>query len=141
MGEATPAVTAHHLTSNQGLNIPIAPAQAPPAGSTLTLLADYKPDAQGQATGAEAVFTPFGAADSATLAPANAGFLDGMQAVASHYGVTVIVDVTSAPTQPVTADFSGTDPLVPLNSMAAPAGFTVRKVSNGTYYVAGSKLP
>ena len=135
LSEATPAVIGHHLTSNQGLQIPIAPAQTPPAGSTLDLLAQYKPDATNQPTGAEVVFTPFGAADPATAAPVNTGFLDGMQAVASHYGVTVIVDVSSASTQPVTADFSSADPNVPLAAMAAPAGYTVRKTADSTYYV------
>ena len=139
LGDATPAVSAQHLTNHQGLQIPIAPVDAPPDGSTLNLLAQYKPDAAGQATGAEAVFTPFGAADSATLAPVNADFLDGMQAVASHYGVTVIVDVSASPTQAVTADFSGSDPLVPLKAMAATAGYTVQKTASDTYYVSAGK--
>ena len=135
LGDATPAVTGQHLTNHQGLQIPIAPVDAPPAGSTLNLLAEYKPDAANQPTGAEAVFTPFGAADPATAAPANADFLDGMQAVAAHYGATVIVDVSSAPTLPVTADFSGPDPAVPLADMANAAGYTVRKTGSNTYYV------
>ena len=135
LSEATPAVTGQHLTNHQGLQIPIAPVQPPPAGSTLNLLAQYKPDSASQPAVAEAVFTPFGTADPATPAPAGAGFLDGVQAVASHYGVTVIVDVTSAPTQPVTADFSGTDPAVPLADMANSAGYTVRKTGDNTYYV------
>ena len=135
LSEATPAVTGQHLTNHQGLQIPIAPVDAPPAGSTLNLLAQYKPDDDAQPAGAEAVFTPFGAADPAAPAPVNTGFLDGMQAVASHYGATVIVDVTSAPTQPVTADFSGTDPVAPLTDMANSAGYTVRKTADNTYYV------
>jgi len=139
LGDATPAVSGQHLTNHQGLQIPIAPVDAPPAGSTLNLLAQYKPDAAGQASGAEAVFTPFGAADSAMPAPVNADFLDGMQAVASHYGATVIVDVSASPTQAVTADFSGTDPLVPLKAMAAVAGYTVQKTADNTYYVSQSQ--
>lgn len=139
LGDATPAVSAQHLTNHQGLQIPIAPVDAPPAGSTLNLLAQYKPDAAGEASGAEAVFTPFGASDPAAPAPVNAGFLDGMQAVASHYGATVIVDVSASPTQAVTADFSGTDPLVPLKAMAAPAGYTVQKTADNTYYVGPGK--
>ena len=135
LADAIPAVTGHHLTNAQSLQIPIAPAQTPPAGSTLNLLAQYQPDAANQPAGAEAVFTPFGAADPAAPAPVNTGFLDGMQAVASHYGATVIVDVTSAPTQPVTADFSGADPNAPLTSMAASAGYTVQKTADNTYYV------
>ncbi len=135
LADATPAVSGQHLTNHQGLQIPIAPVAAPPAGSTLTLLAAYKPDAAGQPAGAEAVFTPFGAADPATAAPVNTSFLDGMQAVAAHYGTTVIVDVSAAPTQAVTASFAAADPAVPLADMASAAGCTVRKVSDNTYYV------
>ena len=135
LGDATPAVTGQHLTNHQGLQIPIAPVDTPPAGSTLNLLAEYKPDAASQPAGAEAVFTPFGAADPAVAAPVNTSFLDGIQAVASHYGATVIVDVSSTPTQPVTADFSGTDPAAPLADMAVGAGYTVRKTGDNTYYV------
>jgi len=140
LADATPAVSGQHLTNHQGLQIPIAPVAAPPAGSTLNLLAQYKPDAPSQAAGAEAVFTPFGAADPATPAPVNTSFLDGMQAVAARYGATVIVDVSSAPTQPVTASFAGTDPAAPLADMANAAGYTVRKVSgsDNTYYLARS---
>ena len=139
LGDATPALSGQHLTNHQGLQIPIAPVDAPPAGSTLNLLAEYKPDAAGQPDGAEAVFTPFGAADAQTPAPVNAGFLDGMQAIASHYGATVIVDVSGTPTQAVTADFSGSDPLTPLKAMAAPAGYSVQKTGNNTYYVSRSQ--
>ena len=135
LADATPAVAGQHLTSHQGLQIPIAPVDAPPAGSTLNLLAEYKPDTASQSAGAEAVFTPFGAADPAVAAPVNTSFLDGMQAVSSHYGATVIVDVSATPTQPVTADFSGSDPAAPLNAMATTAGYTVRKTGDSTYYV------
>jgi hypothetical protein len=136
LSEATPAVAGQHLTNQQGLQIPIAPVDTPPAGSTLNLLAEYKPDAPSEAPGSEAVFTPFGAADPATPAPVNTDFLDGMQAVAAHYGATVIVDASSLPTLPVTADFSGTDPAVPLKAMADAAGYTVRTTEdNNTYYV------
>ncbi|MGI4788000.1 MAG: anti-sigma factor family protein [Janthinobacterium lividum] len=135
LSEATPAVTGQHLSSHEALQIPIAPVDAPPAGSTLNLLTQYKPDSASESAGAEAVFTPFGAADPATPAPANANFLDGMQAVAAHYGSTVIVDVTASPTQAVTADFSGGDAIVPLKSMAASANYTVRKTADNTYYV------
>ena len=138
LADATPAVTGHHLTSDQGLQIPIAPAEVPPAGSTLNLLADFKPDAAGQQAGSEAVFTPYGAPDPAVAAPANTNFLDGMQAVAAHYGATVVVDVASTPTQAVTADFSGTDPAVPLTDMASAAKYTVRKIADNTYYVSQS---
>jgi hypothetical protein len=139
LDDATPAVAGQHLTNHQGLQIPIAPVNAPPAGSTLNLLAEYKPDDAAQAVGEEAVFTPFGAADPATPAPVNTDFLDGMQAVAAHYGATVIVDVSALPTQPFTADFSGSDPLVPLKAMADAAGYTVRTTeNNNTYYVSRS---
>ncbi len=138
LGDATPAVSGQHLTNHQGLQIPIAPVDAPPAGSTLNLLAQYKPDAA-QPAGAEAVFTPYGAANSATPAPVNADFLDGMQAVASHYGATIIVDVSASPIQAVTADFSGSDPLIPLKAMAATAGYTVQKTADNTYYVGSGK--
>ncbi len=135
LADATPAVSGQHLTNHQGLQIPIAPVDAPPAGSTLNLLAEYKPDTAGQANGLEAVFTPFGTADPDVAAPVNTNFLDGMQAVAAHYGATVIVDVSSAPTQPVSADFSGTDPAKPLDDMAGTANYTVRKTGDNTYYV------
>lgn len=137
LSEATSAVSGQHLTNHQGLQIPIAPVDTPPAGSTLNLLAEYKPDAA-QPAGAEAVFTPFGAADPAVAAPVNTSFLDGMQAVAAHYGATVIVDVSSAPTQPVTASFSGTDPAAPLADMANAARYTVRKTGDNTYYMSPS---
>ena len=58
-----------------------------------------------------------------------------MQAVASHYGATVIVDVSASPTQAVTADFSGADPLTPLKAMASTAGYTAQKMADNTYYV------
>ena len=135
LADATPAVSGQHLTNHQGLQIPIAPVDAPPAGSTLNLLAEYKPDAPNQLAGSEAVFTPFGAADPAVAAPVNTSFLDGMQAVAAHYGATVIVDVSATPTQPVTADFSGSDPAAPLSAMATTANDTVRKTGDSTYYV------
>lgn len=135
LSEATPAVSGQHLTNHQGLQIPVAPVDTPPAGSTLNLLAEYKPDATSQPAGAEAVFTPFGAANPATPAPVNTNFLDGMQAVAARYGATVIVDVSATPTQPVTADFSGTDPAAPLADMANAAKYVVRKTGDNTYYV------
>ncbi len=135
LSEATPAVSSQHLTNHQGLQIPIAPVDAPPAGSTLNLLAEYKPDDPAQPMGEEAVFTPFGPADSAAPAPVNASFLDAMQAVAAHYGATVIVDASSLPTQPVTADFSGGDALTPLKALAAADGYTVRATGSNTYYV------
>ena len=136
--DATPAVTGQRLTSHKELQIPIAPVASPPAGSTLTLLATYQPDASGETAGSQAVFTPFGAPDPAVPAPANAEFLDAMQAVASHYGATVIVDVASAPTRAVTADFSNADPSVPLKAMAATAGYTVQKTADNTYSVSRS---
>ncbi len=134
LGDAKPAVAGQHLTNHQGLQIPIAPVDAPPAGSTLTLLAEYKPDNPAQTPGEEAVFTPFGPADAAAPAPANANFLDAMQAVAAHYGATVVVDASTLPTQPVTADFSGADALAPLTAMAnaAGSGYSVRKATDGS---------
>lgn len=135
LADAIPAVTGQHLTNHQGLEIPISPVADPPAGSTLNLLAEYTPDAANQPTGTEVVFTPFGIADPAAAAPSNAGFLDSMQAVASHYGVTVIVDASALPTRPVSADFSGSDPLTPLKAMAVAAGYTVQKTADSTYFV------
>ena len=38
LADATLALPAQHLTNHQGVQIPIAAAQAPPAGSTLNLL-------------------------------------------------------------------------------------------------------
>ncbi len=135
LADATPAVSGQHLTNHQGLQIPVAPVNAPPAGSTLNLLVQYKPDAAGSVTRAEAVFTPFGTPSADMPAPVNTSFLDGMQAVAAHYGATVVVDVSAAPTQPVTASFAGTDPASPLADMANTAGYTVRKTADNTYYV------
>ena len=135
LAEATPAVTGQRLTNHQGLEIPISPVADPPAGSTLNLLAEYTPDSAAVPAGEEAVFTPFGAADPSAAAPVSASYLDAMQAVASHYGVTVIADASSLPTQPVSADFSGSDPLVPLKAMASAAGYTVQKTADSTYYV------
>ena len=137
LAEAMPAVTGQRLTNHQGLEIPISVADSP-AGSTLNLLAEYTPDAASQPTGTEAVFTPFGAADPSAAAPASASFLDAMQSVASHYGVTVIVDASALPTQPVTADFSGSDPLAPLKAIASAAGYTVQKTGDAAYFVGRS---
>ena len=137
LAEATPALTGQHLTNHQGVLIPIAPVQTPPAGSTLNLLAQWTADSPTEKSGSEVAFTPFGAADLSTPAPANAAFLEAMQAVAAHYGVTVVVDTTATPTVAVSADFSGTDPQVPLDALAKTAGYTAQKMPDGTstYYV------
>jgi hypothetical protein len=137
LADATPALTQQHLSNHQGVQIPIAPAQAPPPGSTLNLLAQWTPDNSAEPSGAEVAFTPFGPADPATAAPANAQFLDAMQAVAAHYGVTVIVDTQETPTLPVSADFSGSDPQAPLATLAKQVNYTVQKLPDGTntYFV------
>ena len=101
LSEATPALKNQHLTNHQGMAIPIAAAQETPAGSTLNLLVQWTPDDSKQSPGSEVVFTPFGAADPATPAPSNANFLDAMQAVAAHYGATVVLEADAVPTQTV----------------------------------------
>ena len=52
LGDATPAVSAQHLTNHQSLQIPIAPVDAPPAGSTLNLRAENTPHPAGPPDGA-----------------------------------------------------------------------------------------
>ena len=84
------------------------------------------------APGSEVIFTPFGAADPATTAPQNADFLDAMQKVAAHYGVTVVLEADSVPTQTATADFSSGDAATPLGAMAKSAGYAVQALPGGT---------
>lgn len=135
LAAATPALQSQHLTSHQGVEIPIAPRETPAAGSTLNLLVQWTPDGASQ-PGSQVVFTPSGAANSAQPAPANAPFLDAMQAVAAHYGVTVVVDASTVPSQLVTADFTGADPAVPLQALAKSSGYAVQKIAPGdTFYV------
>ncbi len=139
LANATPALQSQHLTSHQGVEIPIAPRETPAAGSTLNLLVQWTPDGASQ-PGSQVVFTPSGTANPAQSAPVNASFLQAMQAVAAHYGVTVVVDAGTVPSQPVTADFTGADPLVPLNALAASAGYAVQKITPGnTFYVYRTK--
>lgn len=136
LSEATPALRApQHLTNNEGISIPIAPQQVPPDGATLNLLVQWTPDDPKQEAGSEVVFTPFGASSPATAAPAGANFLDAMQAVASHYGVTVVVDSDSVPTQTVSGDFSATDAGTPLRAMAKADGYAVQALPDNTFYV------
>lgn len=139
LADATPALQSQHLTSHQGVEIPIAPRETPAAGSTLNLLVQWTPD--GAATpGSQVVFTPSGAANPSLPAPTNAPFLQAMQAVAAHYGVTVVVDAGTVPSQPVTADFTSTDAGVPLQALAGSAGYAVQKIAPGdTFYVYRTK--
>lgn len=139
LADATPALQSQRLTSHQGVEIPIAPRGASPAGSTLNLLVQWTPDGAAS-PGSQVVFTPSGAANPSLPAPTNAPFLQAMQAVAAHYGVTVVVDAGTVPSQPVTADFRSTDPSVPLNALAQSAGYAVQKIAPGdTFYVYRTK--
>ncbi len=139
LGEATLALQGRHLTNHQGVQIPIAALQAPPAGSTLNLLVQWTSD-DGSSPGAEVVFTPYGAASPSVPVPASAGFLDTAQAIAAHYGATVIVDAASTPNAPVRADFSAPDAATPLKALAAgAAGYSVQTLPNNTFYVYQAK--
>ena len=136
LNDATLALPAQHLNNRQGVQIPIAAAQATPAGSTLNLLVKWTPDDSKQEAGSEVIFTPFGAADPATPAPANADFLDAMQKVAAHYGVTVVLEADAVPTQTASADFSDASAAAPLTALAKSAGYAVQALPGGmTYYV------
>ena len=135
LSAATPALTGQHLTNHQGVQIPIAPLQAPPTGATLGLLVQWTPDNTTQTPGSEVVYTPFGSADPTTAAPANASFLDALKSVAAHYGATVVVDADSIPTQTVTPDFTATDAGAPLEAIAKTAGYAVQTMPNNTFYV------
>jgi len=135
LSEATPALKAEHLTNHLGISIPIAAAATPPVGATLNLLVQWTPDDPKQEAGSEVVFTPFGAANPATAAPAGANFLDAMQAVAAHYGATVVVDSDAVPTQTVSGDFSAPGAGTPLRAMAAAAGYSVQTLPDNTFYV------
>jgi len=139
LSEATPALKAEHLTNHLGISIPIAAAATPPVGATLNLLVQWKPDDPKQEAGSEVVFTPFGTANSATAAPVGANFLDAMQAVAAHYGVTVVVDADSVPTQTVSGDFSSPGAGTPLQTMATAEGYSVQTLPDNTFYVYDSK--
>jgi len=139
LAEATLALQSRHLTNHQGVQIPIAALQAPPAGSTLNLLVQWTPD-DGSSPGAEVVFTPYGAANPSVPVPASAGFLDTAQAIAAHYGATVIVDAASTPNAPVRADFSAPDAATPLKALAAgAAGYSVQTLPSNTFYVYQAK--
>ena len=135
LADATHAMKDLHLTNRQGVQIPIAPLQARPAGSTLDVLVNWTPDDTTQPAGSEAIFTPFGAASPSSTAPINAGFLEAAQSVASHYGVTVVVEADAVPTQTFSPDFSGTDPTAALTSLANAAGFKIQALQNSTYYL------
>jgi len=135
LGDATPALKGQRLTNHQGVEIPIAPQQAPPAGATLNLLVQWTPDDPKQESGSEVVFRPFGAANAATPAPAGANFLDAMQAVAAHYGATVVVDADAVPTQTVSSDFSAPGAAAPLQAMATAAGYSVQTLPDNSFYV------
>ncbi len=135
LSDATPALKNQHLDNHQGVAIPIAAAQATPAGSTLNLLVQWTPDDPKQDPGSEVVFTPFGAASPATPAPSDANFLDAMQAVAAHYGATVVLEADTVPTQTVSADFSAADAGTPLGTLAKSANYAVQALPNNTYYV------
>jgi hypothetical protein len=139
LSEATSALKAEHLTNHLGISIPIAAAATPPAGATLNLLVQWTPDDPKQESGSEVVFTPFGAANPATAAPVGANFLDAMQALAAHYGATVVVDADSVPTQTVSGDFSAPGAGTPLQTMAAAEGYSVQTLPNNTFYVYDSK--
>jgi len=135
LAEATPALKGQHLDNHLGISIPIAATVAPPAGATLNLLVQWKPDDPKGESGSEVVFTPYGPANAATAAPANADFLDAMQETAAHYGATVVVDADAVPTQTVSADFSAPDAAAPLQAMAKGAGYAVQSLPNNTFYV------
>ena len=135
LGDATHAMKDLHLTNRQGVQIPIAPLQARPAGSTLDVLVNWTPDDTTQPAGSEAIFTPFGAASPSSTAPVNAGFLEAAQSVASHYGVTVVVEADTVPTQTFSPDFSGTDPTAPLTALANAGNLKVQALQNSTYYL------
>ncbi len=139
LADATPALQNQQLTSHQGVEIPIAPREAPAAGSTLNLLVQWTPDGA-TSPGSQVVFTPSGAANPSLPAPNNAPFLQAMQAVAAHYGVTVVVDAGTVPSQLVTADFASADAGVPLSALAQSAGYAVQKIQPGdTFYVYRTK--
>lgn len=135
LSEATPALKAQHLTNHLGISIPIAATEAPPIGATLNLLVQWTPDDPKQESGSEVVFTPFGTANPATAAPVGANFLDAMQAVAAHYGATVVVDSDAVPTQAVSGDFSAPSAGTPLQAMATAAGYSVQTLPDNTFYV------
>ena len=134
LGDATPALK-EHLDNHLGVSIPIAATVAPPAGETLNLLVQWTPDDPKLAHGSEVVFTPYGAANPAAPSPAGANFLDAMQATASHYGATVVVDADAVPTQTVSGDFSAPDAGTPLQAMAKSVGYSVQTLPGNTFYV------
>ena len=139
LSEATPALTEQHLSNHLGISIPIAATEMPPAGATLNLLVQWTPDDLSQPAGSEVVFTPFGTANPATAAPVRANFLDAMQAVAAHYGATVVVDADSVPTQTISGDFSASNAASPLQAMAAAEGYSVQTLPDNTFYVYDAK--
>lgn len=134
LSEAIPALKQPQALGNdEEMQIPIAAQQQQPSGATLNLLVQCTTPNGGQQT--EVVFTPWSGADPSVTAPVGHNFYDGLQAIAARYGVTVIADASSVPTQSLTSTL-GANAGQSLNSLtSAVDGYHVQALPNNTFYV------
>lgn len=132
--QATPALKQPQaLANDEEMQIPITLQQAASPGSTLNMYLQWQtPDLK--TSGAQIVFTPIaGAERAATTAPG--GLLDALQQISSAYGVTVIADADTIPSQTAQADTSGPDALAALNAVTGPLAYDVQKLADGSFHV------
>jgi hypothetical protein len=127
------------LTNDEEAKIPIAYTRAVAAGSTLDVMLQWRPTASTDPTqhaGAEVVFTPVDANDgmtpdqASTVVQSDASFYGQLRSIASGYHVTVIVDVSTAPTQPATAWTPDETAEQALDTVAGSEGYTVAPASS-----------
>jgi len=132
---ATPALTpAQTLTNDESMEIPVTLPQPAAAGTTLNMWVQWTPG-DGGPTGAQVVFTPAQPTPATPKPlPAATDFFDALQYIAAEYGVTVIADAGSAPTQTITPP-KGASVEEQLQSVAGAVGYSVVKLPSGAYEV------
>lgn len=137
--DATPALAAPaHLMNDQTMTIPVGLLKQAPAGATLDMLVQWKPDDPKSPEGSQVVFTPLdaiGPVDMTKTPPADGSFFDSLETIASAYHVTVIADSSNAPTASATAWTPGQPVEDALDSVAKPVGWRVVKLDPTTYLV------
>lgn len=132
--QATPALRQPQtLANDEEMQIPITLQQAASPGSTLNMYLQWQtPDSK--TSGAQIVFTPIaGAGRASTAAPG--GLLDALQQISAVYGVTVIADADTVPSQAAQADVSSPDALAALKAVAGPLKQDVQKLPDGSFHV------
>jgi hypothetical protein len=129
------------LTNNEEMQIPVTLLHEAPAGTTLNLFVQWTPTNTQQTPGAQAVFTPMQPGVVATPDPTDSptgSFFDELQDVAAHYGVTVVADASSLPSNIVTISATDDTPLKALQDIARQVGDKVQTLPSGasqTYQV------